>query len=167
MFSFEACYNIKITGSDANKKCTLTNEKLCELEKEPGLFTYEINIPRDGIHYPNNQLCTFSFPPPQSWHVYSYYFMKGQYNIQVKQSSSRKCRCFDSLTFEHANANGASPASILSCGYQLDTRMDGKQLKDSITITFRSDQEVQKKGTRFFISESSLKVCKLVSMVYH
>jgi len=164
MYSFEACYNIKIIGSDANEKCTLNNEELHKIEKEPGRFTYKISIPRVvGRNYPRNQLCTFSFPPPQSWHVYTYMFEEGQYNIEP----GKGCRCEDSIRFEHTEANSVSRASILSCGYQIDGRVDGKELKDSITITFRSNEKVQKKGTQFFISESSLKVCKLVSMVYN
>jgi len=162
MYSVEACYKIEITGSDTNKKCTLNNQKLRKLEKEPAGFAYEISIPRDGRNYPSNQLCTFSFPPPQSWHVYVYTFQEGQYNIEP--AANINCRCHDSLLFEHTEVNDTSPASILSCGYQIDKRVDQKALKDSITLTFRSDEKVQKKGTHFFISEYSLKVCKLVSM---
>jgi len=165
MYSFEACYKIKITGRGSNENCTLNNEKLYNLEKGFGRFTYEIDIPKHRRNYARNQLCTFSFPPPQSWHVYMYAFEEGQFNIE--QSSSIDCRCLDSLLFEHTNANGGSRASILSCGNQIDSRVDGKELKDSITITFRSNERVQKKGTRFFISEYTLRVCKLVSMVYY
>jgi len=167
MYSFEVCYKIKITGSDSNEKCNLENKdkEPRVLEKGSGRFTYEIKIPRDGGKYPNNQLCTFSFPPPQSWHVYMYTFEEGQYNIE--QSSSIDCRCPDSLVFEHTEVNDTSPVSILSCGDQIDSRLDGKELKDSITITFRSNEKVRKHGTHFFISEYSLKVCKLVSMIYH
>jgi len=166
MYSFEACYKIKIKGKEVNKKCKLKNGKFRELEKEPGGFAYEINIPRRlGKKYPSNKFCKFSFPAPQSWNVYLYVFENGKFSFE--QNNSIPCRCHESLLFEHMtlNANGVSPASILSCGNQIDGRVDGKVLIDNITITFRSNEQVQKKGTQFFISEYTVQVCKLVSMV--
>jgi len=133
-----------------------------ELEKEPGIFTYEINIPRHGNKYPKNQLCRFSFPPPQPQHVYLYVFQNGKFSFE--QSNSMSCRCHDSLLFEHMNANAVSPASILSCGDQIDSRLDGEQFIGSIDITFRSNEKKQKKGAQFFISEYTVQVCKLVAI---
>ena len=116
---------------------------------------YEINIPSQGSSYSNNQLCTFSLPPPQLGHFYTYLFHA--YNIE--QSSISQCQCLDSLLYEHTE-DGMPSKKMLSCGDKFDTRLDGKvSTSSNITITFRSNEAVTKSGASFFIYEYLPTVC--------
>ena len=125
---------------------------LRRLEKTHGY--YDINVPSQSSSYSNNQLCTFSIPPPQSGHFYTYLFHA--YNIE--QSSISQCQCLDSLLYEHTEV-GMPSKKMLSCGDIIDTRLDGKVLTSDITITFRSNEAVRKSGASFFIYEYPPTVC--------
>ena len=121
----------------------------------PGIFSYyEINIPRQGNSYSNHQLCTFSLPPPQPGQVYTYLF----FAHDIEHHSAIPCQCLDSLLYEHTE-DGMPPATVLSCGDDTDTRLDGKSLISDITITFRSNEAVTRSGASFFVSEFLPVVC--------
>ena len=83
-------------------------------------------------------------------------FDKDEYNIE--QSSVSRCQCLDSLLYEHTE-DGMPPAEVLSCGDEIDTRLEGKVLIDDITITFRSNEAVTKSGASFLVNEFSPVVC--------
>lgn len=105
---------------------------------------YDINVPS----YSNHQLCTFSLPPPQPGHLYKYLL----YTYDIEQASNSHCRCSDFLKYEHTE-DGMAPAEVLSCGNQIDTRLDGKVLASGITVTFRSNEAVTRSGAHLSIAE--------------
>ena len=45
------------------------------------------------------------------------------------------------------------PATVLSCGDKIDTRLNNKVLISDITITFRSNEAVTKSGASFLVTE--------------
>ena len=123
---------------------------------------YGIQTPknRDG-KYNKNQLCTYHFPPPQGEHVYAYLFLDPP---SIEKNINSNLRCFDSLQFEHTlkepTASGNKP--IITCGDEIDSCIDGQIVISDITITFRTNEEVQKSGADFLVSEYFAGICKLV-----
>ena len=111
--------------------------------------------------YKSNQLCTYHFPPPQGEHVYTYLFPDPP---SIEQNTNNNLRCFDSLQFEHTlNASTTSENKpIITCGDEIDSCINGQIVISDITITFRSNERVQKSGADFLILEYFVGVCKLV-----
>ena len=122
-------------------------------------LSYKIIIPANNKGYSNNQLCTYSIPPPRTGYLYEYLFPDQP--IDIEQSSNSQCRCLDSLFFEHTeNGNPPVTKNVLSCGDTIDKRLDGKVLTSKITITFRSNEKERRIGGSFFVYEYTPMVSK-------
>ena len=120
---------------------------------------YGIQTPknRDG-KYNKNQLCTYHFPAPQREHVYTYLFLDPP---SIEKNINNNLRCFDSLQFEHT-LNASTASAIITCGDEIDNCIDNQIVISDITITFRSNEKVQKSGADFLVSEYFAGVRKLV-----
>ena len=119
---------------------------------------YRIQTPKDDNgNYNNNQMCTYNLPPPQREHVYEYLFPEAP---RIEQSSTINLRCLDSLQFEHIQTENLS-IPVITCGDEIDKRIDGHEIISDIRITFRSNEKVQRSGADFFISEYLVAVCNI------
>ena len=115
--------------------------------------SYKIRTPNyDITDYNNNRMCIYNFPPPQhKEHLYINLF-----NKPPSIKSTTNFECLDSLQFDHHGEN-----SIITCGDEFDnyTGIHGHQVISNITITFRSNQRVKKRGADFFVVEYFAGVC--------
>ena len=121
-------------------------------------MSYNIRTPNYGIgNYNKNQLCTYKFPQPHWEHVYVYLFDEDS-PPSIEKSTTSNFRCLDSLQFDHAEN---PDISLIACGDEYDDykRIDGCHVMSNITITFRSNEKVQKRGANFFILEYTAGVC--------
>ena len=119
---------------------------------------YKVKTPTKSGIYRRNQFCTYHFPPPQREHVYTYLF---PYPISIEQKVDANFRCYDSLEFEHT-LNASTPSTIITCGDEIDSCIDGQIVISNITITFRTNEEIQMSGAEFLVSEYFVGVRKLV-----
>ena len=72
----------------------------------------------------------------------------------------------DSLQFEHIikGHEESSGIPVITCGDEIDKRIDGRQVISDITITFRSNEKVRKSGADFLILKYFASVCLLVPL---
>ena len=148
-----------------SQQCFIKNEGKSKEIKGQGMpfISYRIQTPKDhNGNYYNNQLCTYNFPSPQSEHVYQYSFSKDS-PPSIEKSTTSNLRCLDSLQFEHHAESSGEP---IICGDKIDDykQIDGHCTISNITITFRSNEKVQKRGADFLILEYSAGVCQLVPL---
>ena len=129
-------------------------------------MSYRIQTPKDDSgKYKNNQLCTYNLPQPKKEHVYIYLFPDDS-PPSIEKSNNEKSRCLDSLQFEHIIKGHAESSGIpvITCGDEIDKRIDGRQVISDITITFRSNEKVRKSGADFLILKYFASVCLLVPL---
>ena len=129
-----------------------------------GMVYYEVKTPtRNDGRYRNNQFCTYHFPPPQRGHLYTYLF-DPEDPPSIEQNENNNLRCFDSLQFEHTldTSTPSENKPIITCGDEVDSCIDGQIVISDITITFRTNERVQKSGAEFLVVEYFVIVRKLV-----
>ena len=153
-YSYRVCYDLEFN----NNKCQIQRRSSDFQTIHASLIgssvtSYHILTPDDGgggIFYPNNKLCTYSFPPRQFNHLYIYL-----YHIPPDiEESTTPLRCLDSLQYEHC-LNGASPQHIITCDSHM---LQGRYVLGDISMAFRSNSDVQHKGADFFALEHSIEV---------
>jgi len=113
---------------------------------------YNIITPtqRGGV-YPDNTLCTYSLPPRRFNHEFFYLYISP---LDIEESIT-PFRCLDSLQYEHT-VKGMPMKRILTCGNHIP--MSGYVMSDIISMTFRSNNEVKRKGANFFVLENAIEV---------
>ena len=113
---------------------------------------YNIKTPIQlGDVYPDNTLCTYSLPPRRFNHNFFYLYA----SLLDIEESITPFRCLDSLQYEHT-VKGMPTKRILTCGNYLP--MSGYVLSDIIAMTFRSNNEVKRKGADFFVVDNAIEV---------